>query len=35
MMPALLQVLFKPETVRGWVEEAVCALKDYLRKEQA
>jgi hypothetical protein len=35
MMPTLLQVLFKPATIRGWVEEAVCALKDYLQKEQA
>ncbi len=34
-MPALLQILFKPETVAGWIEDAVCALRHYLSEETA
>ena len=29
-MPAVMQLLFKPETIEGWIEEAVAALKRYL-----
>lgn len=29
-MPAVLQVLFRRETIEGWIEEAVDALRAYL-----
>lgn len=35
MMPAVLQLLFKPATIEGWIEEAVSALKSYLREANA
>lgn len=34
-MPPLLQVLFKPSTIEGWIEEAVAAFKHYLEEEKA
>lgn len=32
-MPPLLQVLFKPATIEGWIEEAVTAMKRYLEED--
>jgi hypothetical protein len=34
-LPAVAQLLFKPETVEGWIEEAVSALRRYLSEEKA
>lgn len=34
-MPPVLQLLFKPATIEGWIEEAVLALKAYLSEASA
>ena len=34
-MPAVMQLLFRPETIEGWIEEAVAALKSYLSEASA
>ncbi|MBO5050954.1 MAG: hypothetical protein J6D31_02050 [Clostridia bacterium] len=33
-MPPLMQILFRRETIEGWIEEAVSALKAYLRETE-
>ena len=33
-MPPLMQILFRRETIEGWIEEAVSALKAYLREAE-